>query len=94
MFVDTLPSPYYDVLVINAFVELEDLMYFMGRIKDEIRRGKIMDIGTSIVEKRRIISNDHVQAVSRERESKRKSHVTQMSPSKIFLMPHRMPKPP
>ena len=42
MFVDTLPSPYYDILVVNAFVEFGDLMYFVGRIEDGIRRGKIM----------------------------------------------------
>ena len=34
MFVDTLPSLYYDMLVVNAFVEFEDLMYFVGRIED------------------------------------------------------------
>ena len=45
MFVDTLPSPYYDMLIVNAFVEFGDLMYFVGRIKDGIRKGKITDIG-------------------------------------------------
>ena len=48
MFVDTLPSPYYDMLVVNAFVEFGDLMYSMGRIEDGIRREKIMDTGASI----------------------------------------------
>ena len=42
MFVDTLPSPYYDMLVVNAFVEFEDLMYSVGRIEDGIKRGKIL----------------------------------------------------
>ena len=37
MFVDTLPSPYYDMLVINAFVEFVDLMYFVGKIEDRIK---------------------------------------------------------
>ena len=27
MFVDTLPFPYYDMLVVNAFMEFKDLMY-------------------------------------------------------------------
>ena len=45
MFVDTLPSPYYDMLIVNAFVEFGDVMYYVGRIKDGIRRGKIMDTG-------------------------------------------------
>ena len=45
MFVDILFSPYYDMLVVNAFVEFGDLMYFVGRIKDGIRKGKIADTG-------------------------------------------------
>ena len=27
MFVDTLPSPYYDMLIVNTFVEFGDLMF-------------------------------------------------------------------
>ena len=38
MFVDTLPPPYYDMLVINAFVEFGDLMYSVGRIEDGIKK--------------------------------------------------------
>ena len=38
MFVDTLPSPYYDMLVVNVFVEFGDLMYSMERIEDGIRK--------------------------------------------------------
>ena len=38
MFVDTLPSSYYDMLIINTFMEFRDLMYSMGRIKDGIKR--------------------------------------------------------
>ena len=38
LFVDTLPSPYYDKLVSNAFLELGDWMYFVGRIKNGIKR--------------------------------------------------------
>ena len=56
---DTLPSPYYDMLVINAFVEFRDLMYFVGRIEDGIRRGKIVDTEASIQEKKMIIFNEH-----------------------------------
>ena len=36
MFVNTLPSLYYDMLVINTFMEFEDLMYSVGRIEDGI----------------------------------------------------------
>ena len=38
MFVDTLPSPYYDMLDVNAFGEFGDLMYYVGRIEDGIKR--------------------------------------------------------
>ena len=76
MFVDTLPSPYYDLLVVNAFVEFRDLMYFMGRIEEEIRRGKIMKTGASMMEKKRISPDRRVQTVFGERESKRRSHIT------------------
>ena len=76
MFVDTLPSPYYDMLVINAFVEFGDLMYSVGRIEDGIKRGKIVDTKASIMKKRRSQPDEHVQAMFKERKSKRKLHTT------------------
>ena len=51
MFVDTLPSPYYDMLIVNAFVDFRDLMYSVGRIEDGIKRGKIMDTEANMMEK-------------------------------------------
>ena len=72
---DTLRSPYYDMLVVNAFVKFGDLMYSVGRIEDGIKRGRIVDTRASIREKKRIVSDEHVQAMSRERKSKRKSHM-------------------
>ena len=45
MFVDTLPFPYYDMLIANTFVEFGDLMYSTRRIEDGIKRGRIIDIG-------------------------------------------------
>ena len=59
MFVDSLPFSYYDMLVVNAFMEFRDLMYSVERIEDGIRREKIMDTGTSIQEKKMIILNEH-----------------------------------
>ena len=47
MFVDTLPSPYYDMLIVNTFVEFGDLMYSVGRIEDGIKRGRIVDTRAS-----------------------------------------------
>ena len=69
MFVDTLPSPYYDMLIVNAFMEFRDLMYFVGRIEDGIKRGRIVDIGASKNERKRFILNEHVQAMSGEKRS-------------------------
>ena len=82
MFVDTLSSPYYDMLVVNAFVEFGDLMYFMGRIKDGIKRGKIVDTGANMMEMKRFVPDEHVQAMSRERRSKGKSYMAQDEPIK------------
>ena len=86
MVMDTLPSLYYDVLVVNTFIEFGDLIYFVGRIEDGIKKGKIMDIGPNILEKKRIIFDEHVQAMSKERGSKRRSHMTRDEPVKNF--PH------
>ena len=72
MFVDTLPSPYYDMLIVNTFIEFGDLMYSVGRIEDGIKRGRILDTRASMIEKKRIVPDEHVQAVSRERISKKK----------------------
>ena len=80
MFVDTLPSPYYDMLVINAFVEFEDLMYSVGRIEDGIKRGQIADTEASMMEKRKSKPDEHVQAMFKERRSKRKLHTTREEP--------------
>ena len=55
MFVDTLPSPYYDMLIVNTFMEFGDLMYSVGRIEDGIKIGKIVDTGASMMEKKRIV---------------------------------------
>ena len=85
MFVDTLPSPYDDMLVVNALVEFEDLMYYVGRIEDGIKRGKITDIRASMMEKKRIILDKHVQTVFRERGSKKRSHMAREEPIKNHL---------
>ena len=73
IFVDTLPFPYYDMLVGNAFAEFADLMFSVGRIENEIRRGRTVDDRASILEKKGIIFDKHVQTMSMERENKKKS---------------------
>ena len=83
MFVDTLPSPYYDMLIVNTFVEFEDLMYSVGRIEDGIKKGRIIDTGASMREKKRFVPDEHVQAMSREEKGgKRRSHTTREKPVK------------
>ena len=73
IFVDTLPSPYYDMLVGNAFTEVADLMFSVERIEDGIRRERIADTGASIPKKKGIIFDEHVPTMSMERENKRTS---------------------
>ena len=83
IFVDTLPSSYYDMLIVNTFMEFEDLMYSVGKIKGEINRDRIVDIGASMREKKRIVPDEHVQATSKEEiGSKRRSHTTLEEPIK------------
>ena len=83
MFVDTLPSPYYDMLIVNTFMEFRDLMYSVGRIEDGIKRGRIVDIGASMREKKIIVPDEHVQTMSGEEGgSKRRSHTTWEEPVK------------
>ena len=89
MFVDTLPFPYYDMLVVNAFVEFEDFMYSVRRIEDGIRRGKIVDIGASTMQKKRLVPIDVFKQCS-GKEKVKGSHIWHViSPSQIH---HRMPK--
>ena len=68
MFVDTLPFPYYDMLIVNTFVELGDLMYSVGRIEDGIKKGRIVDTGASKEERKRFVLDEHVQAMSGEKK--------------------------
>ena len=61
MFVDTLPLSYYDMLIVNTFVEFEDLMYFVRRIEDGIKRGRIVDTGATTFGKKGNVPNKHVE---------------------------------
>ena len=58
MFVDTLPSLFYEMLVVNAFMEFGDLMYSVGRIEDGIRRGKIADTGQARWKRKGLVPMD------------------------------------
>ena len=61
-------------------------MYFVGRIEDGIKRGRIVNTRVSMREKKRIVPDEHVQAMSRERRSKRKSHMARDEP--VVDFPH------
>ena len=81
MFMDTLLSPYYDMLIVNTFMGFKDLMYSVGRIEDGIKRGRIVDNGASMREKKRIVLDEHVQTMSRKGGgSKRRSHMSWEEP--------------
>ena len=64
MFVDTLPSSYYDMLIVNTFVEFGDLMYSVRRIEDGIKRGRIVDTGATT---KGNVPNKHVEEPSRRK---------------------------
>ena len=52
-------------------------MYFVGRIEDGIKRGRIVDTGASKKERTRFVPDEHVQAISREEKwSNKRSHTT------------------
>ena len=74
MFVDTLPSPYYDMLIVNTFVEFRDLMYSVGRIEDGIKRGKIVDTGANMMEKKNLFPMSMFKQCL-EREEAKKDHI-------------------
>ena len=50
-FVDTLPSPYYDMLIGNAFLEFGDLLYAVGRIEYGIKKGRIVNTEAKVPSK-------------------------------------------
>ena len=70
------------MLIVNTFVEFGDLIYFVGRIEDGIKRGRIVDTGASTKERKRFVPDEHVQAMSGE---KRRSHATREEPVENHL---------
>ena len=60
------------MLVGNTFTEFADLLFSMERIENGIRRGRITDTGTSILEKKGVVFDEHAQTMYMERGNKRK----------------------
>ena len=71
-FVDTLPPPYYDILVGNAFLEFGDLLYTVGRIEYGIKKGRIATTKARVPEQRRNVVDKYIRAISCRKGSKRK----------------------
>ena len=71
-FVDTLHSPYYDMLVGNAFLEFGDLLYAVGKIEYGIKKGRIVNIESRILEQRINVIYKHIRTTSVEKRNKRK----------------------
>ena len=61
------------MLVNNTFTEFTNLLFLVGRIENRIKRGKIVDIGSSVLEKKRMVFDEQVQTMSMEKGNKRKS---------------------
>ena len=59
-FVDTLPPPYYDILVGNAFLEFGDLVYVVGRIEYGIKKGRIANTKARVPEQRKNVIDEHI----------------------------------
>ena len=71
-FVDTLPSPYYDMLIGNVFLEFGDLLYAVGRIEYGIKKGRIANTEVRVPEQRRNVVDEYIRATSYRKGSKRK----------------------
>ena len=71
-FVDTLPSPYYDMLIGNAILEFGDLLYIVRRIEYGIKKGKIINTEARVPEQRRSVIDEYIRATSVEKRNKRK----------------------
>ena len=71
-FMDTIPPPYYDMLVGNAFLEFGDLLYAVGRIEYGIKKGRIANTKARVPKQRRNVVDEHIRATSCKKGNKRK----------------------
>ena len=82
------------MLIVSTFMEFGDLMYFVRKIEDGIKRERIVDTRASMMEKKRIVPDEDVQAMSRKEEAKKDHMRHEKSLSRIILVHHGMPKSP
>ena len=69
---DTLLSPYYDMLIGNAFLEFWNLFYALGRIEYGIKKGRIANSEVKVPEQRKSVIDEHARATFVEKKNKRK----------------------
>ena len=87
-FVDTLPSPYYDMLIGNAFPEFGDLLYAVRRIEYGIKKGRIASTEVGVLEQRRSVTTSILEQHPAERETKENS-MRKKKLFKTFLIHHK-----
>ena len=81
-FVDTLPSPYYDMLIGNVFLEFGDLLYAVRRIEYGIKNGRIANTEAKIP--KQSIFEQHLSRKRTRENSTRKRKL-----SRTFLIHHK-----
>ena len=60
------------MLIGNAFFEFGDLFYAVGRIEYGIKKGRIANTKARVLEQRRNVVDEYIQATSCEKGNKRK----------------------
>ena len=63
---DTIPSPYYDKLVDNAFSEFADLLFSVGRIEYGIKEVKLWTLGKEHLKRKEISSRNMSKGKTKE----------------------------
>ena len=94
MFVNTLPSPYYDMLVVNAFVEFGDLMYSVGRIEDGIKEEKLWTPGQARWKRKELVLISMFKQCLGKEKAKEDHIRPRRSLSRIILVHHCISKSP
>ena len=84
----TLSSPYYDMLVGNAFLEFGDLLYAVGRIEYGIKKGRIANTEARVPEQRRNVVDEHIRATSCRKET-RENSMRKKKLLKTFIIHHK-----
>ena len=84
---DILPFLYYEKLIDNAFLEFADLFFSVRRIKDGIKKRKIVDIGARELDgKKENVVDKNVRAMIVERRNKRKFKVVEEFVENLFQL--------